>query len=111
MSSKKKVTGKIEVSLPPEIRTYFLIAPDVGHSSATYTPGRVTIVHNESAWVQVIDTGNGYAITDTTPLNGTVTHNIDYALAADLFAALKIFYHNADKRNGEYWTTFQGSKL
>lgn len=111
MSSKKKVTGKIEVSLPPERKTYFLSAPDVGHSTATYTSNRVTVVHDESAYVQIIDTGNGYEITDTAPLNGTVTHNIDYALAADLFAALKIFYHNAEKRNGEYWTIIQGEKL
>lgn len=111
MSSKKKVTGKIEVPLPPVRKTYFLLAPDVEHSTATYTDGKVTIVHSESAYVQVIDTGSGYQINDTSPGKGTVTHNIDYALAADLFAALKIFYHNADKINGEYWTIFQGEKI
>jgi len=113
MSSKKKVTPPEPVFSPekPAVRkTYFLLAPDVEHSTATYTTDRVTVVHSENAWVQVIDTGSGYQINDTSPRNGTVTHSIDYALAADLFATLKIFYHN-DKINGEYWTIFQGEKI
>lgn len=110
MSSKSKKKVK-EAPALAEQKSYILFAPDVSYSHATYTDGRVTIVHNENAWVQVIDTGSGYQINDTSPGKGTVTHNIDYALAADLFAALKIFYHNADKRNGEHWTIFQGSKL
>lgn len=107
MSSKKKVK---EPPMPVR-KTYFLLAPDVEHSTATYTDGKVTIVHSENAWVQVIDTGSGYQINDTSPRNGTVTHSIDYALAADFFAALKIFYHNADNVNVEYWTIFQGEKI
>ena len=108
MSSKKKVK---EPPMPVR-KTYFLLAPDVEYSStATYTDGKVTIVHSENAWMQVIDTGSGYQINDTSPVKGTVTYSIDYALAADLFAALKIFYHNADKVNGEYWTIFSGEKL
>lgn len=107
MSSKKKVK---EPPMPVR-KTYFLLAPDVEHSTATYTPDRVTIIHNESSYVQVIDTGSGYQINDTSPIKGTVTHSIDYALAADFFAALKIFYHNDDKLHGEYWTIFQGEKI
>lgn len=113
MSSKKKVNKLAEDQvLPnPARKTYFLLAPDVEHSTATYTLDKVTVVHNESAYVQVIDTGSGYQINDNSPGKGMVTHSIDYALAADLFASLKIFYHNAEKYNGEYWTIFQGEKL
>lgn len=101
MSSKKKV----------EKKEYFLFAKDTWHSSATYHAGRVTIAHNDEAYFEILDHGSGYEITDVSPLGGTKKISLDYSMAADLFAALKIFYHNADKINGEYWTIFQGEKL
>jgi hypothetical protein len=105
----KPVEGQV---LPDPIRkTYFLLAPDAWHSTATYTGDKVTIVHNEQAYIEVIDTGNGYHITDISPLGGTKKYDLDYSVMADIFAALKIFYHNADKINSEYWTIFQGEKL
>jgi len=101
-----------EKTLPdPVCKTYFLLAPDVIDSTATYTKNRVTVVHDEDSYIRVIDNGNGYEITDVSPNGGTKKIDMDYALAADLFAALKIFYHNAGKVNGEYWTIFQGEKL
>lgn len=111
MPSKKKVKVEEEALPPPVKKTYFLIAPDVIHSAATYTEGRVTIAHNEDSYVTVVDTGNGYHISDTSRVNGTVTYDFDYALAADFFAALKIIYHNSSRLNGEYWTVFEGEKL
>lgn len=113
MSSKKKVKEEVkEEALPPPVKkTYFLIAPDVIHSAATYMDGKVTIAHNEDSYVSVVDTGNGYHISDTSRVNGTVTYDLDYAVMADIFAALKIIYHNSNRLNGEYWTVFSGEKL
>jgi hypothetical protein len=114
MSSKKKVTPPEPVFSPerpvPRLN-YFLLAPDVGHSAATYHAGRITIVHSDEAYFQILDHGSGYEITDVSPGGGTKKISVDYSLAADLFASLKIFYHNADKINGEYWTIFQGEKI
>lgn len=115
MSSKKKVKDNVtpiegKVLLDPVYKTYILFAADVVHSTAVCTNGRVTIVHGENNSTQLIDTGSGYCLHDISP-SGAVTYNLDYAVAADLFAALKIFYHNADKINGEYWTIFQGEKI
>lgn len=111
MPSKKKIKVEEKALPPPARKTYFLIAPDAIHSAATYTEGKVIIAHNEDSYVSVIDTGNGYHISDTSRVNGTVTYDLDYALAADFFAALKIIYHNSSRLNGEYWTVFQGEKL
>ncbi len=111
--SKKKIKPQElaeEKVLPdPVCKKYILCSPDVSYSTATYRLDRVAIVHNQGC-VQVIDTGNGYHIHDVNP-GGTHTYYLDYAVAADFFAALKIFYYNADKVNGEYWTIFQGEKL
>lgn len=113
MSSKKKVRkSEVETTtLPPNRVKYWLLSPDSWHSCAVYGDGKVLITHNEHSYLQVIDTKNGYQVTDVSPLGGTKVYNIDYAAMADLFAALKIFYHNADKKNGEYWTIFQGEKI
>jgi hypothetical protein len=113
MSSKKKITQSVETTTtpPPVRKNYFLFSPDTQHSSAVYTQNRVFITHTEYAYVEIIDTGSGYHIKDVSPLGGTKIYDVDYSLAADLFAALKIFYHNADKINGEYWTVFQGNKI
>lgn len=112
--AKKKVkdTTPVEgkVLLDPTYKKYILFAPDVAYSTAICTNGRVTIVHGENHSTQLIDTGSGYCLHDISP-SGAVTYNLDYSVTADLFAALKIFYHNADKVNGEYWTVFQGNKI
>lgn len=115
MPSKKKVKDNVtpvegKVLLDPVYKKYILFAPDVTYSTAICTNGRVTIVHGENSSTQLIDTGNGYCLHDISP-KGAVTYNLDYSVTADLFAALKIFYHNADKVNGEYWTVFEGDKI
>lgn len=111
--AKKKVTQSVETTTmtPPVRKNYLLFSSAVTYSGAVYTKDRVFITHTEEAYVEIIDTGSGYHVKDVSPLGGTKIYDLDYSLMADLFAALKIFYHNADKINGEYWTVFEGHKL
>jgi hypothetical protein len=92
-------------------KKYFLFSVDGGRTLGRFTKDTVTISHHESASFTVVDTGNGYEITDITPVYGTRKYELDYGAMADLFAALKIFYHNADERTGEYWSIYEGEKL
>jgi hypothetical protein len=92
-------------------KKYFLFSVDGDKSSAMYTKNVVTITHHERAHFTIADTGSGYEVTDVSPGGGTKTYSFDYSEAADLFASLKIFYHNADRVSGEYWSVFQGEKL
>lgn len=98
--SSKKVKNK----------SYFLTSKE-DHATACYTTDKVVVTHHEKAHFTIIDNGNGYSITDISPGSGTLTYEMDYAVMADLFAALKILYHNADKEQGEYWTVFCGEKV
>lgn len=96
-----------------EVKKYFFFNGDIGEPViATWTEGNVTIRYSDTIETVITDTGEGYAIAETSPAwkEAKITL-LDYSLTADIFAALKIFNQNSDSGEGEYWTVFQGEKL
>jgi hypothetical protein len=111
-AKKKKESVTLEFELPNDKgKEYILYHLDGLYSTAGYSRDEVVITHTELANFTVTDTGNGYEITDKSAYGGTKKYSIDYGGMADLYAALRIFYHNAGKVHGEYWTVIEGKKI